>query len=159
MALLRGEALDGREAGGAHGRVHAGADGDGGERDERRDDGEWRDGGNRNEWRQGNETNAGDDNERAKQAKAAADKRDDGGFGEELTADVARGGAKCFADADLAGTLGDGDEHDVHDADAAECKCEQGDGGEEDRHDVENAISELDAVERVPDPECVEIDG
>ena len=57
-------------------------------------------------------------------------------FDEELAADVACGGAESFADADLAGALGDGDEHDVHDADAAEREREQSDGGEEEGHDV-----------------------
>ena len=96
-----------------------------------------------------------------KEAEAAADERDDGGFGKRTGgADVASGGAKSFADADFAGALRDGDEHDVHDAYAAEGKSQQSDGGEEDRHDVEDAVSEpLDAVERIPDPECIEIDG
>src|SRR5580698_3002584 len=158
-ALFRGEALDRCEAGGAHRRIHAGADGDGGERDERRDDGEWRDGRTRKERRQWNEPEGRDDGERTEQAEATADERDDCGLGEELAADVACGGAERLADADLAGALGHGDEHDVHDADAAKREREQGDGGEEDRHYVEDAVGELDTVERVPDPERVEIDG
>ena len=72
------------------------------------------------------------------EADGSADQRDDGGLGEELAADVVGGGAEGFADADLAGALGDGDEHDVHDADAAEREREQGDGGEEDGHGVED---------------------
>src|SRR5580658_5426663 len=123
MALVRAEAFHWSEGCGAQGGVHAGADGDGSERKQRRDDGESRDGGNRNERRQRDETYTGDDGEGAEEAEAAAD------------------------------------EHDVHDADAAEREGEQSDSGEEDRHDLEDAVSELDAVERVPDPERVEVDG
>jgi hypothetical protein len=38
------------------------------------------------------------------------------------------------ADADLAGALGDGDEHDVHDADAADDERNASDGAEQDGH-------------------------
>jgi len=99
------------------------------------------------------------DADTGEEADAAADEGDDGGLGEELAADVASGGAEGFADADLAGALGDGDEHDVHDADAAECKSEQRNGAEEECHDVEDAVGELGTVEGVPYPESVEIDG
>ena len=66
----------------------------------------------------------------------AADESDDGGFGQELAADVDGGGAQGFADTDLAGALGDGDQHDVHDADAAERERQQRDGAEEEGHDA-----------------------
>ena len=46
-------------------------------------------------------------------------------FGEELPDDIAPTRANGFANADFAGALGDGHQHDVHDADAAD---EQADG-------------------------------
>ena len=54
------------------------------------------------------------------EAHEAADDGKDEGFDEELEADVARGGADSFTDADFVGAFGDGDEHNVHDADAAD---------------------------------------
>ena len=63
--------------------------------------------------------------------QAAAD-RDQDGFGEELADDIEAAGADGAADADFAGALHDGGEHDVHDADAAD---EQRDGGDR-HHDV-----------------------
>ncbi len=87
------------------------------------------------------------------EAGDTADEGDDGGFDEELAADVDGGCAESLADADLAGALGDGDQHDVHHADAAEREGQQRDGAEEERHDAEDALGKLRAFERVPDPE------
>ena len=56
----------------------------------------------------------------------AADAGERDGLDEELEQHLAGAGADGEADADLAGALGDGDEHDVHDADAAD---EQADAG------------------------------
>src|SRR5947209_4221901 len=87
------------------------------------------------------------------QAGDSADESDDGGFDEELTLDVHGSCAEGFADADFAGALGDGDEHDVHDADAAERESEECDGSEEEGHYAEDAFGELRSFERVPYPE------
>ncbi len=48
------------------------------------------------------------------QAKGTAHKRYDGGLGEELTSDIHCGGSKSLTYANLACSLGDGDQHDVH---------------------------------------------
>ena len=49
----------------------------------------------------------------------ATDGAEGDSFDQELGEDVVALGADGFADADLAGAFGDGDEHDVHHADAA----------------------------------------
>jgi len=99
------------------------------------------------------------DADAAEETEASADEGDDGGLGEELAADVYGGGAEGFTDADFAGALGDGDEHDVHDSDAAKSEGEESDGSEEESHDVEDTVGELCAFEGIPDPEGVEVDG
>ena len=55
-------------------------------------------------------------------------------------------GAQRAANADLAGPLGHGGQHDVHDADAAH---QQGDGGDGAQHDVENALGLLGLPEQL----------
>ena len=63
------------------------------------------------------------------------------GLDEELSDDVlflAR--TERAAHADLTGALGDGGEHDVHDADATDDKRDGGDGAE---HDVEDFLGLL----------------
>ena len=57
-----------------------------------------------------------------------ADQRQQDGLEQELGEDRALGRTDRFADADLAGALGDGDEHDVHDADAADEERDRGHG-------------------------------
>ena len=61
------------------------------------------------------------------------------GFEEELQEDVSAAGADGHADADLAGPLGDADEHDVHDADAADEERDDGDAEEEVAHELRPA--------------------
>ena len=76
-----------------------------------------------------------------------------------MATDVAGGGADGFADADLTGAFGDGDEHDVHHADAAEGEGEGGDGSEEEGHDGEDALGKLRAAEGVPDGDGFDVVG
>jgi hypothetical protein len=52
-------------------------------------------------------------------------------LGGELGEDGLLGGADGLADADFAGALGDRDQHDVHDADAADHEADAGDGDHE----------------------------
>jgi hypothetical protein len=68
------------------------------------------------------------------EADQAAGDRDHHGLEQELREDVALAGADGHADADLARPLGDRDEHDVHDADAADEQRHRGDGAEQQRH-------------------------
>src|SRR4029077_128675 len=56
------------------------------------------------------------------------------GFHNELLHDVAFASADRAPDADLAGALGHGDEHDVHDADSRCEKSDGTDGGDTDPH-------------------------
>ena len=65
----------------------------------------------------GDELGAADAREDAQQA-AGGTERD--GFDQELQEDVPAARADGHADADFARPLGDADEHDVHDADAAD---------------------------------------
>ena len=69
-------------------------------------------------------------------AEHAAADREQHGLDEELAEDVGAPRAERLADADLARPLGDGDEHDVHDADPADEQRDRGDGGEQHREDV-----------------------
>ena len=52
-------------------------------------------------------------------AEQAAETADQDGFEQKLAQDISIAGADGLAHADLAGALGDRDQHDVHDADAA----------------------------------------
>ena len=65
-------------------------------------------------------------------AEQAADAGEHDGLDQELLGDVAPLGAQGAADADLAGPLGDGRQHDVHDADAADQQRDRGDRAEDD---------------------------
>ncbi len=64
----------------------------------------------------------------------APDSADDEGFDEELVEDLVAARADGLAQADLAGSFGDRDQHDVHDADAAD---DQGDHADEHEDDGE----------------------
>ena len=64
----------------------------------------------------------------------AADAGEHDRLDQELLGDVAPLGAQGAADADLAGPLGHGRQHDVHDADAAD---QQRDGGDRAQDDAE----------------------
>ena len=80
---------------------------------------------------------------RAAKAQADADqpaeRTERDGFDEKLQQDVATVRADGHADADLAGALGDADEHDVHDADAADDERDAGDGREQHGHGLRRA--------------------
>ena len=69
----------------------------------------------------------------ADNAAAAADNRR---LDEKLPDNIALACADCHADADFARALGDGYEHDVHNADAADEKRNAGDAAAEQRHEV-----------------------
>ena len=62
-------------------------------------------------------------------------------FEEELEKDIAAAGAYGFADADFASTLRDGDEHDVHNANAADDERDASNQGEHVGHDGEKGAS------------------
>ncbi len=62
----------------------------------------------------------------------AGEEGQDEAFQQELGEDVAAAGAEGFHDADFAGSLGDGDQHDVHDADAADGEGHGADDAEKD---------------------------
>ena len=64
-------------------------------------------------------------------------------------------GADRHAEPDLAGTLGDGDEQDVHDPDAADQQGDRRDRGQQQRHDVAGAGRRLGDVLHVADAEVV----
>lgn len=75
----------------------------------------------------------------------AADGEDDG-LDEELDDDVFSLRSEGAADADLAGALGDGGEHDIHDTDAADEERNGSDGAED---DVEHALGGLGLAEEL----------
>src|SRR5262249_48903426 len=73
-------------------------------------------------WKRGNPGNNLGGEHPKKNADGAADDGNGGGFDQELHQDVVATCADSFAHADLAGTLGDRDEHYVHDDDATDNK-------------------------------------
>ncbi len=134
------EGYDGVHAGGSHGGEHARDDAD--QREDREGDqhdgaggveddvavvvGGLVDGGvERHGWDQ-----LGDD-DRDDHADDTGDEGQHEAFEEELGEDVAAACAEGLHEADLAGALGDRDEHDVHDADAADGKRHRADDAEQ----------------------------
>ena len=63
------------------------------------------------------------------EAHEATDDAKDERFEEELKHDVAGAGADGFADTNFAGALRNGDEHDIHDANAADDERDASDEG------------------------------
>src|SRR5208337_4786916 len=64
-------------------------------------------------------------------AEKSPDEGDGERLGQKLEKDVAAARAESFLDADFAGALGDGNEHDVHQADAAYAQREGADEAEQ----------------------------
>ncbi len=81
---------------------------------------------------EGGDGSGGDDAE--DDADEAAGAAHDDGFDEELSEDVGGFCADGFADADLSGAFNDGDEHDVHHADAADEEGDARNAAEEHGH-------------------------
>src|SRR6516164_9894359 len=88
-------------------------------------------------------------------ANDAAGQTKDHGFDEELAEDVACAGAHGHADADFAGSLGHGDEHDVHDAHATDGERNKRDDQEEIGHYAAGVGKGLSNLGVVADPEVV----
>src|SRR5262249_34429974 len=87
---------------------------------------------------------------------AAAEDRQQKGFGEELDADVLPGGAECTAQPDFGAALEHGDHHGVGNADAAH---EQGDGAEAEQQPGEGLVGGGLGGERVGRPGHVDLVG
>ena len=64
--------------------------------------------------------------------------------------DAAIGGTESLAQSDFASALGDGDEHDVDDADGAERKRDQTDGAKEFVHGIEDGTHQLRLLDGIP---------
>src|SRR5882762_2909949 len=119
---LEAEGFDGIDGSGAVGRVKGGKNGD---ETEEKDgaDGDLPTGEHAGEKRRnGGEIDQGAEAIRNDEADTTADDDDENGFEKELTKDGFARGAKGHADADLARAFANADEHDVHDAKAAEKK-------------------------------------
>ncbi len=121
LFLLVAEGFDGVEVGGFPGGVDAEDQADGAGADEGEQHPEHADAGRDEEVNGQGKSGAEED------ADDAADRAEHDGFKGELQQDGLFGCADRFSDADLASALGDGDEHDVHHADAAD---DEADGGE-----------------------------
>src|SRR5580704_15638310 len=93
------------------------------------------------------------------EAGDSADQSDDRGLNQELAFNVDRSRAQRFADANLSRALGDGDQHDVHDANASQREGQERDGSEEKRHHAEDALGKLRPLEGVPYPEGLGVVG
>ncbi len=86
-------------------------------------------------------------------ADDAGDEGEGQAFEQELREDVAAPGAEGFEQADLACALGDRDEHDVHDADAADAERHGADDAEEDLERGAELHDLLRVFDRVPGAE------
>ena len=88
-------------------------------------------------------------------AHDAADAGQRDGFDEKLQQHLARGGADGEADADLVRALGHGDEHDVHDADAADQQRHTCHRREQHGHELRRGAQRLGDLPRIEDVEVV----
>src|SRR5690606_8618965 len=140
-ALAREGAPGGAWGGGCRG-VHARDDPDGGSHAHGHGHPPGRDG--------GGQRRDGRDDLRQYAADRDADGRagtgQDGGFDEHLDEDVAAAGTQRLAHADLAGALGDGHEHDVHDDDAADDERDRDEARERDEQDAADPRPERERV-------------
>ncbi len=83
---------------------------------------------------------------------SAADAGEQQAFPEELRENGASRGADGFHDADVAGSLGDGDQHDIDDADGSEAESDDTHAAQEDIHggeDDADGVRFRDGVELV----------
>ena len=94
---------------------------------------------------------------RAGDPDPSAEQSEESSLHEKLKHNAAVGGADCFAQADFAGTVGDGDEHDVDDSYGAQGKGDQADATEEHVHRVKDLSDLVDSFDRVPFVESVRI--
>ena len=89
------------------------------------------------------------------EAEEATENGKDERFEEELEEDVYTGGTDGFTDADFVGAFRDGDEHNIHDADAANDEGDTGDKSEHARDDGEERASRVGDLIAVGDGEVV----
>ena len=90
---------------------------------------------------------------------SAADHPEQDCLDQELQQDVHAPGADRHPDADLAGALGDRDQQDVHDADAADQQRDRCHGSEQQRHDPAAALGRLRHLAQVAHVEVVILAG
>src|SRR5690606_24336797 len=92
-------------------------------------------------------------------AEQASEEAKRHGLDEELQKDAPPRRAERHADADLARALGDADEHDVHDADAADDQAHARDAREQQREGLLGFLLSLEKVAPIDDCEIVRISG
>ena len=92
-------------------------------------------------WSDGGE-HEGDEVAKEETDDAAGEGKNEG-FEEELHKDVAGAGTDGFADTDFVGAFGDGDEHDIHDADAADDERDSSDEGKDAGNDGKERVSRM----------------
>lgn len=137
--MISVEGVDGVFAGGLEGGVETedGAD----------DDGDVEDGEEDLPAKEGGEgSNDGDEESKEvaeEEAGKGAEEAEDEALKEELEEDVHVRGADGFADADFVGAFGNGDEHNVHNADAANDEGDAGNEGEHAGNDLEEGASRV----------------
>src|ERR1017187_4957534 len=83
-------------------------------------------------------------------AQRSADKREYQGLDEELHQDLTRAGADGLEQADLAGTLGDADQHDVHDTNTTDSEGEVANDAEQRVKADGEGLQHLSALDGVP---------
>src|SRR5271165_1848090 len=84
------------------------------------------------------------------QSDAAAEHGKECAFDKKLRHDIAMGGAQSLAQANLSRSLGDGDQHDVDDADRAQAKSNESHDAQKIIHRVKNLSHANGAVDGIP---------
>ena len=122
-------------------RIHSEAEASDGRDHDAEDDGRCREGERPRDGRESGdqEVDARHDDESDDDADESAEETQQYGFDQELLQDVLIGRADGLAQADLARALGNGDEHDVHDADASHDQRDGRDGRKEERENGRDA--------------------
>src|SRR5258708_17502067 len=165
--LFVAESFDRVEAGGADGRDHAADQSNGAEDQDGDDQGDGIDGepdvsgfgvfGHGAVERKpadGEGNDVGEDD-----AEKSANEGNGESLGEKLEEDVAAAGAERLLDANFAGGLGDGDEHDIHQADATDAQREGADEGEQDLEAEGDDCELVNLLHQIKDHEGAAVGG
>ena len=92
-------------------------------------------------------------------AEDPADESDGERLGQKLEEDVAAARAERFLHSDFAGALGDGDEHDVHQADATDAQSEGADEGEQDLEADGDDLELVNLLHKIKDKQGAAVRG
>src|SRR5664279_2933967 len=92
-------------------------------------------------------------------AEQSADEGDGESFGQKLEEDVPPSRPQRLLHSDFSGALGDGDEHDVHQADAADAQREGADESEQNLETESDDLELVDLLHEIEHHECAAVGG